>query len=98
CKLKVFVVNEARDGAPVPVSSSAPTRSLTSNHLPTAQSPPKVGYSPAQLPAMTTADIIRVDRPTTSSKLFAHTRWDAIPVLASLFHLGYFLGLFFLYP
>ena len=33
---------------------------------------------------MTTADIIRVDRPTTSSKLFAHTRWDAIPVLASL--------------
>src|SRR5438552_1645741 len=47
---------------------------------------------------MTTADIIRVDRPTTSSKVFAHTRWDAIPVLASLFHLAYFLGLFFLYP
>src|SRR5437764_400605 len=45
---------------------------------------------------MTTADIIRVDRPTTSSKLFAHTRWDAIPVMASLFHLAQFLGYVFL--
>jgi fatty acid desaturase len=43
-------------------------------------------------------DAIRVDRPTTSSKLFAHTRWDAIPTLAGLFHLVYFLGLFFLFP
>src|SRR5213594_4197621 len=47
---------------------------------------------------MTTADAIRVERPTTNSKLFAHTRWDAIPMLAGLFHLAYFLGLFFLYP
>ncbi len=46
---------------------------------------------------MTTADAIRVERPTTNSKLFAHTRWDAIPMLAGLFHLAYFLGLFFLY-
>ena len=43
-------------------------------------------------------DAIRVDRPTTSSKLFAHTRWDTIPTLAGLFHLVYFLGLFFLFP
>jgi len=43
-------------------------------------------------------DAIRVDRATTSSKLFAHTRWDAIPTLAGLFHLVYFLGLFFLFP
>src|SRR5438067_12076038 len=43
-------------------------------------------------------DAIRVDRPTTSSKLFAHTRWDVIPTLAGLFHLVYFLGLFFLFP
>ena len=44
------------------------------------------------------ADAIRVERPTTKSKLFAHTRWDAIPVLASLFHLAYFFALFFLFP
>jgi len=47
---------------------------------------------------MTNADAIRVERPTTNSKLFAHTRWDAIPVLASLLHLAYFFALFFLYP
>src|SRR5450432_4282207 len=43
-------------------------------------------------------DPIRVERVITDSKLFAHTRWDAVPVLASLFHLSYFLALFFLYP
>jgi len=43
-------------------------------------------------------DFIRVERVVTNSKLFAHTRWDAIPLLASLFHLAYFFGLFFLYP
>jgi fatty acid desaturase len=44
------------------------------------------------------ADTIRVDRPTTDSRLFAHTRWDAVPALAALFHLFYFLALFYLYP
>src|SRR5467141_865875 len=44
------------------------------------------------------ADPIRIDRPATNSRLFAHTRWDAVPALAGLFHLAYFLGLFFLYP
>ena len=44
------------------------------------------------------ADPIRVERATTDSKLFAHTRWDAVPALASLFHLAYFFALFFLYP
>ena len=39
---------------------------------------------------MTNADAIRVERPTTNSKLFAHTRWDTLPVLASLLHLVYF--------
>ena len=47
---------------------------------------------------MKNADSIRIERPRTNSRLFAHTRWDAIPALASLFHLAYFLGLFFLYP
>src|SRR5213082_2862967 len=44
-----------------------------------------------------TADAIRVERPATNSKIFAHTRWDAIPAAAGLFHLAYFLALFFLY-
>jgi fatty acid desaturase len=47
---------------------------------------------------MNNADAIRVERPTTKSKVFAHTRWDAVPALASLFHLAYFFALFFLYP
>ena len=47
---------------------------------------------------MTTADALRVDRPTTTSRIFAHTRWDVIPTMAALFHLGYFFALFFLYP
>jgi len=44
------------------------------------------------------AEVIRIERPTTNSRLFLHTRWDAIPALAALFHLAYFVGLFFLYP
>src|SRR4051794_33353883 len=47
---------------------------------------------------MTTADAIRVERPTTNSRLFAHTRWDAVPVMAALFHLTYFYALLCLYP
>src|SRR5438128_12586226 len=43
------------------------------------------------------ADTIRIDRPATNSRLFAHTRWDAVPAAAGLFHLAYFLGMFFLY-
>jgi fatty acid desaturase len=44
------------------------------------------------------ADAIRIERPTTNSKLFAHTRWDTVPTAAGLFCLAYFLGLFFLFP
>ena len=47
---------------------------------------------------MTTADAIRVERPATNSRLFAHTRWDVLPALAGLFHLFYFFALFYLYP
>src|SRR5438477_11875332 len=43
-------------------------------------------------------DPIHVERPATNSKFFAHTRWDALPAAAGLFHLAYFFGLFFLYP
>ncbi len=47
---------------------------------------------------MTTADALRVERPTTNSKIFAHTRWDILPTFAGLFHLAYFFSLFLLYP
>ena len=47
---------------------------------------------------MSLPESIRIQRPTTDSKLFAHTRWDAVPMLAGLFHLTYFLAMFFLYP
>src|SRR5215217_4995578 len=42
-------------------------------------------------------ELIRIERPATNSRLFLHTRWDAIPALAGVFHLAYFIGLFFLY-
>jgi len=44
------------------------------------------------------ADSIRIERRNTDSKLFAYTRWDAIPTLAGLFHFSYFFALFFLFP
>jgi len=42
--------------------------------------------------------VISIERPMTNSRLFVHTRWDAVPAAAGLFHLTYFLGLVFLYP
>jgi fatty acid desaturase len=47
---------------------------------------------------MIAADVIRLERPTTDSKIFAHTGWDIVPTLAGLFHLAFFLAMFFLYP
>ena len=44
------------------------------------------------------SDPLRVARVTTNSKLFAFTRWDAVPALAGLFHTAYFFAMFFLYP
>src|SRR5689334_6359992 len=55
---------------------------------------------PAPTPGnnMTSSDVLAVERPTTDSKIFAHTRWDIVPTLAGLFHLTYFLAMFWLYP
>ena len=44
---------------------------------------------------MNNADVIVVERPTTNSKIFAHTRWDIVPALAALFHLGYLVAMYF---
>jgi fatty acid desaturase len=41
---------------------------------------------------------IGIERPRTSSKIFAHTRWDALPAFAGLSHFAYFFALFYLYP
>src|SRR5438046_6973538 len=41
---------------------------------------------------------IVVERITTESKLFAQTRWDAIPVAAGLLHCAYFFLMFYLVP
>jgi fatty acid desaturase len=47
---------------------------------------------------MTNTDAFRVDRPTTTSRVFANTRWDIVPTAAALFHLAFFFALFLLYP
>ena len=44
------------------------------------------------------AEPIKIEIPKTDSKLFAYTRWDAIPTIAGLAHLGFFFGLYFLFP
>src|SRR3954470_17348382 len=47
---------------------------------------------------MNNADVIAIERPTTNSKIFAHTRWDIIPTFAGLFQFAYFLAMYFLFP
>ncbi len=49
----------------------------------------------SQMPFSSTESSI-VERPKTNSRIFAHTRWDAIPVAAALFHCVYFFGMFYL--
>lgn len=39
-----------------------------------------------------------IEPPRTDSRIFAHTRWDAIPVCAALLHCAYFFALFYLFP
>ena len=38
-----------------------------------------------------------IESPATDSRIFAHTRWDSIPVLAAIFHCAYFFGMFCLF-
>ena len=44
------------------------------------------------------ANAVVIESPKTDSRIFAHTRWDAIPVLAAIFHCVYFFGMFYLFP
>ena len=43
------------------------------------------------------SNAVVIESPTTDSKIFAHTRWDSIPVLAAIFHCAYFFGMFYLF-
>src|SRR3954469_9168242 len=60
--------------------------------------PRKVCRPNLPLLCMTPADAIRIERPTTDSKLFAHPRWDVVPTPAALFQFAYFFALYFLFP
>ncbi len=44
------------------------------------------------------AEPIRIEDVKTDSRVFAYTRWDAIPVALGLAHFAYFWLLFYLYP
>src|SRR5581483_7493158 len=39
-----------------------------------------------------------IEPPRTDSRIFAHTRWDVIPVCAALLHCAFFFALFYLFP
>src|SRR6201993_1703226 len=44
------------------------------------------------------SNAVVIESPKTDSRIFAHTRWDAIPVFAAIFHCVYFFGMFYLFP
>lgn len=43
-------------------------------------------------------DPLRIERPVTGSRIFAHTRWDILPTLAGFFHFAYLLAMYLLFP
>jgi hypothetical protein len=43
------------------------------------------------------SNAVVIESPATDSRIFAHTRWDSIPVLAAIFHCAYFFGMFYLF-
>jgi len=44
------------------------------------------------------SDVVAIERPKTNSSIFAHTRWDVIPLAAGVLHCVYFFGMFYLFP
>jgi hypothetical protein len=44
------------------------------------------------------SELVAIERPKTNSRIFAHTRWDIIPVAAAALHCIYFFGMFYLFP
>jgi fatty acid desaturase len=41
---------------------------------------------------------VATERLRTTSRIFAYTRWDVIPVIAAMLHCAYFFGMFWLFP
>jgi fatty acid desaturase len=52
----------------------------------------------SNFPSSMTADPIRIETVRTNSRIFAHSRWDAIPVAFGVLHFAYFWALFYLFP
>src|SRR6188768_1550745 len=44
------------------------------------------------------SESVAIERPKTNSRIFAHTRWDIVPVAAAVLHCVYFFGMFYLFP
>ena len=44
------------------------------------------------------SELVAIERPKTNSRIFAHTRWDIVPVAAAVLHCVYFFGMFYLFP
>jgi hypothetical protein len=44
------------------------------------------------------SNAVIIESPKTDSRIFAHTSWDALPVLAAIFHCVYVFGMFYLFP
>ena len=44
------------------------------------------------------SNAVVLESPKTDSRIFAHTRWDALSVLAAIFHCVYLFGMFYLFP
>jgi hypothetical protein len=47
---------------------------------------------------LSSREFAAIERPVTNSRIFAHTRWDAIPVAAALLHCVYFFAMSYLFP
>src|SRR5207237_8832662 len=43
------------------------------------------------------ANAVVIESPKTDSRIFAHTRWDVLPLMAAIFHCVYFFGMFYLF-
>src|SRR6266480_3957551 len=43
------------------------------------------------------SQFVFAERRQTDSRIFAYTRWDALPVVVALLHCAYFFGMFYLF-
>src|SRR5215216_3758540 len=79
-------------------TEAALNRSL--GEFPTGFISEKCVFQDAFLNTMPTSssDLVAIERPKTDCAIFAHTRWDVIPLAAGILHCVYFFGMFYLFP